>query len=125
MKICGYMWLDFVTVKGASSSFFQDFNIFNTLEKPKTGQFQNLSEVRVVDVFSMPQSGNSVSVEAVDPVFQAKMLDMLKQTGRRGEAWRTTYDLLIFWASVQTCPKYSKVVFHLFLEQIPGLLRDF
>jgi len=23
-----------------------------------------------------------VSVEAVDPVFQAKMLDMLKQTGR-------------------------------------------
>ena len=40
-------------------------------------------KVRVVDVFSMPQSGNSVSVEAVDPVFQAKMLDMLKQTGRR------------------------------------------
>ena len=30
----------------------------------------------------MPQSGNSVSVEAVDPVFQTKMLDMLKQTGR-------------------------------------------
>lgn len=25
-----------------------------------------------------------VSVEAVDPVFQAKMLDMLKQTGRLG-----------------------------------------
>ena len=36
----------------------------------------------MVDVFSMPQSGNSVSVEAVDPVFQTKMLDMLKQTGR-------------------------------------------
>jgi len=36
----------------------------------------------VVDVFSMPQSGNSVTVEAVDPVFQTKMLDMLKQTGR-------------------------------------------
>ena len=30
----------------------------------------------------MPQSGTGVSVEAVDPVFQAKMLDMLKQTGR-------------------------------------------
>lgn len=30
----------------------------------------------------MPQTGTGVSVEAVDPVFQAKMLDMLKQTGR-------------------------------------------
>lgn len=30
----------------------------------------------------MPQSGTGVSVEAVDPVFQAKMLEMLKQTGR-------------------------------------------
>lgn len=30
----------------------------------------------------MPQSGTSVSIEAVDPVFQAKMLEMLKQTGR-------------------------------------------
>ena len=27
-----------------------------------------------------------VSVEAVDPVFQAKMLDMLKQTGRWGQS---------------------------------------
>ncbi|CAL1132708.1 unnamed protein product [Cladocopium goreaui] len=46
------------------------------------GEFIDDYTVRVVDVFSMPQSGNSVSVEAVDPVFQAKMLDMLKQTGR-------------------------------------------
>ncbi len=29
-----------------------------------------------------------VSVEAVDPVFQAKMLDMLKQTGRWEDEWR-------------------------------------
>jgi 26S proteasome regulatory subunit N11 len=35
-----------------------------------------------IDVFAMPQSGTGVSVEAVDPVFQTKMLDMLKQTGR-------------------------------------------
>jgi len=35
-----------------------------------------------VDVFAMPQSGTGVSVEAVDPVFQTKMLDMLKQTNR-------------------------------------------
>jgi hypothetical protein len=34
------------------------------------------------DVFAMPQSGTGVSVEAVDPVFQTKMLDMLKQTGK-------------------------------------------
>ncbi len=36
----------------------------------------------VVDVFAMPQSGTGVSVEAVDPVFQAQMLDMLKAVDR-------------------------------------------
>lgn len=36
----------------------------------------------MVDVFAMPQSGTSVTVESVDHVFQTKMLDMLKQTGR-------------------------------------------
>jgi len=46
------------------------------------GEFIDDYTVRVVDTFSMPQSGNSVTVEAVDPVFQTKMLDMLKQTGR-------------------------------------------
>merc|ERR1712224_1141124 len=46
------------------------------------GEFIDDYTIRVVDVFSMPQSGNSVSVEAVDPVFQTKMLEMLKQTGR-------------------------------------------
>merc|ERR1711915_1162400 len=46
------------------------------------GEFIDDYTIRVVDVFSMPQSGNSVSVEAVDPVFQTMMLDMLKQTGR-------------------------------------------
>lgn len=38
--------------------------------------------ITVVDVFAMPQSGTGVSVEAVDDVFQTKMMDMLKQTGR-------------------------------------------
>merc|ERR1719222_465538 len=47
------------------------------------GEFIDDYTIRVVDVFSMPQSGNSVTVEAVDPVFQTKMLDMLKQTGRQ------------------------------------------
>ncbi|XP_074580751.1 26S proteasome non-ATPase regulatory subunit 14 homolog [Curcuma longa] len=46
------------------------------------GEFVDEYTVRVVDVFAMPQSGTGVSVEAIDPVFQTKMLDMLKQTGR-------------------------------------------
>eukprot|EP01097_Dermamoeba_algensis_P004168 TRINITY_DN2763_c0_g1_i1.p1 TRINITY_DN2763_c0_g1~~TRINITY_DN2763_c0_g1_i1.p1 ORF type:complete len:310 (-),score=58.82 TRINITY_DN2763_c0_g1_i1:187-1116(-) len=46
------------------------------------GDFVDDYTVRVIDVFAMPQSGTTVSVEAVDPVFQTKMLDMLKQTGR-------------------------------------------
>merc|ERR1719162_941302 len=46
------------------------------------GEFVDDYMVVVTDVFAMPQSGTGVSVEAVDPVFQAKMLDMLKQTGR-------------------------------------------
>jgi len=46
------------------------------------GEFIDDYTVRCTDVFSMPQTGNSVSVEAVDPVFQTKMLDMLKMTGR-------------------------------------------
>lgn len=46
------------------------------------GEFVDDYTVKVVDVFAMPQSGTGVSVEAVDPVFQTNMLDMLKQTGR-------------------------------------------
>lgn len=46
------------------------------------GEFVDDYTVKVVDVFAMPQSGTGVSVEAVDPVFQTKMLDMLKQVGR-------------------------------------------
>jgi len=46
------------------------------------GEFVDDYTVRVIDVFAMPQSGTGVSVEAVDPVFQQTMLDMLKQTNR-------------------------------------------
>uniref|UniRef100_A0A7S2WCS9 MPN domain-containing protein n=2 Tax=Rhizochromulina marina TaxID=1034831 RepID=A0A7S2WCS9_9STRA len=46
------------------------------------GQFVDEYTITCVDVFAMPQSGTGVSVEAVDPVFQTKMLEMLKQTGR-------------------------------------------
>jgi hypothetical protein len=44
------------------------------------GDFVDEYTVCVVDVFDMPQSGTGVSVEVVDPVFQMKMIDMLKQT---------------------------------------------
>lgn len=46
------------------------------------GEFIDDFTVRVVDVFSMPQSGNSVSIEAVDYVYQTEMLEQLKRTGR-------------------------------------------
>uniref|UniRef100_A0A7I3ZZM6 MPN domain-containing protein n=1 Tax=Physcomitrium patens TaxID=3218 RepID=A0A7I3ZZM6_PHYPA len=45
-------------------------------------EFVDEYTVCVVNVFAMPQSGTGVSVEAVDPGFQTKMLHMLKQTGR-------------------------------------------
>jgi len=46
------------------------------------GEFVDEYTVQVIDVFAMPQSGTSVSVESVDHVFQTRMVDMLKQTGR-------------------------------------------
>ncbi|KAJ8754013.1 hypothetical protein K2173_001911 [Erythroxylum novogranatense] len=45
------------------------------------GEFVDEYTVCVVNVFTMPQSGRGVSVEAVDHVFQTNMLDMLKQIG--------------------------------------------
>lgn len=53
------------------------------------GQFVDDYTVNCIDVFAMPQSGTSVTVEAVDPVFQHRMLEMLKQTGR--------YDIYIIY----------------------------
>ncbi|EAR94682.1 Mov34/MPN/PAD-1 family: proteasomal regulatory protein rpn11 and signalosome complex protein (macronuclear) [Tetrahymena thermophila SB210] len=47
------------------------------------GEIVDEYTVNVIDVFAMPQSGTSVSVESVDPVFQQEMLDMLQQTERR------------------------------------------
>lgn len=58
------------------------------------GEFVDDYTVRVVDVFAMPQSGTGVSVEAVDPVFQTKMMDMLRQTGRY---------VLSHWSSTPFC----------------------
>jgi len=47
------------------------------------GEFIDDYTIKVVDVFAMPQSGTGVSVEAVDPVFQQQMVDMLGQTNRK------------------------------------------
>lgn len=38
--------------------------------------------VKCIDVFAMPQAGTEASIEAIDEAFQAKMVEMLKQTGR-------------------------------------------
>lgn len=46
------------------------------------GEYVDEYTVQVIDVFAMPQSGTSVSVESVDHIFQKNMVDMLKQTGR-------------------------------------------
>jgi 26S proteasome regulatory subunit N11 len=41
--------------------------------------------INCVNVFAMSQSRIGVSIEAVDPVFQMKILDMLKHIGRPEE----------------------------------------
>lgn len=46
------------------------------------GEIQDDYTITVVDVFSMPQKGTTVSVESVDPVFQQQFMDMMKQVGR-------------------------------------------
>merc|ERR1711970_406310 len=65
------------------------------------GEFVDDYTVRVVDVFAMPQSGTGVSVEAVDPVFQTKMLEMLVQTGRTemGVGWYHSHPGFGCWLS--------------------------
>lgn len=46
------------------------------------GEFVDSYTIEVKDVFAMPQSGTSVSVEAVDPAYQQSMIDMLRLVGR-------------------------------------------
>eukprot|EP00948_MAST-09A_sp_MAST-9A-sp1_P003777 g3777.t1 len=46
------------------------------------GKFVDDYTIEVVDVFSMPQSGTGVSVEAVDPVYQTEFTEKLAQTER-------------------------------------------
>jgi hypothetical protein len=52
------------------------------------GEFIDDYTVEVIDVFSMPQSGTGVSVEAVDPVFQVHHLLLY--------FWRTKTNFWVF-----------------------------
>ena len=46
------------------------------------GDYVDEYTVKSIEVFAMPQSGTETSIEAIDEAFQAKMHEMLKQTGR-------------------------------------------
>lgn len=46
------------------------------------GDYVDDYTVKCIDVFAMPQSGTETSIEAIDEAFQAKMHEMLRQTGR-------------------------------------------
>lgn len=46
------------------------------------GEIHDDYRINVVDVFSMPQTGTTISVESVDPVYQTEFMDMMKQVGR-------------------------------------------
>ena len=47
------------------------------------GEFIDEYTVEIVDVFAMPQLATTVSVEAVDPVYQQEMFEMLSIVGRK------------------------------------------
>jgi len=47
------------------------------------GSVQDDYSIICEDVFSMPQTGTTISVESVDPVFQQEYMDMLKQVGQQ------------------------------------------
>jgi 26S proteasome regulatory subunit N11 len=49
------------------------------------GEFLDEYTVSVVDCFAMPQLATTVSVEAIDPLFQQKMLAMLPKVGYKTE----------------------------------------
>jgi len=53
------------------------------------GKFVDKFNIEINDVFAMPQTGTKVSVEAVDPIFQTKMLDMLMQIEK--------YNIIVGW----------------------------
>ena len=49
------------------------------------GEMEDEFTLSCVDVFAMPTVATTVSVESVDPVFQMKMIEMLKLVGRKAK----------------------------------------
>lgn len=70
------------------------------------GRWVDEYTVQVIDVFAMPQSGTTVSVESVDHVFQTKMMEMLKQTGRYVHASSSARSSLLI--PLLSCPDQKK-----------------
>lgn len=46
------------------------------------GEIHDDYTIEVVDMLPMPQSGTTISVEAIDHVYQAAIMEMMKQVGR-------------------------------------------
>merc|ERR1719310_2488849 len=46
------------------------------------GEIHDDYTITVQDVFSMPQMGTTVSVEAVDPEYQLKFMDMMTKSAK-------------------------------------------
>ena len=80
------------------------------------GDFVDDYTVHVKDVFAMPQSGTTVTVEAVDPVFQQKMMEMLKQVGRPETVvgWYHSHPGFGCWLSSTDCNTQQQVNYMLF-----------
>jgi 26S proteasome regulatory subunit N11 len=49
------------------------------------GEFEDDYTLFVHDVFAMPQTATTVSVESVDPVFQQRMMELLPQVGFKSD----------------------------------------
>eukprot|EP00658_Telonema_sp_P-2_P063844 TRINITY_DN5265_c0_g1_i1.p1 TRINITY_DN5265_c0_g1~~TRINITY_DN5265_c0_g1_i1.p1 ORF type:complete len:317 (+),score=84.84 TRINITY_DN5265_c0_g1_i1:274-1224(+) len=78
------------------------------------GEYIDDYTVRVVDVFSMPQTATGQSVEAVDPEYQSLMLEKLEQVGRPEKVvgWYHSHPGFGCWLSsedVQTAKSYEQL----------------
>lgn len=61
--------------------------------------------ITVEDVFSMPQTGTTISVESVDPVYQQQFMDMMKQVGQEKSSvgWYHSHPGFGPWLSGTDC----------------------
>ena len=78
------------------------------------GEFIDEYTIEVVDVFAMPQLQTTVSVEAIDPAYQANMLEKLKVIGQQAVAvgWYHSHPGYGCWLSavdVQTQKAFERM----------------